>query len=74
MNMDQYFRNLSAPNRKVDVILDTDAYNEIDDQFAIGYMLKKTENSTYAGSAPLLSQTKRQKMPRKVWRKATTRY
>lgn len=43
MTTDQLFRNLSAPKRRVDVILDTDAYNEIDDQFAIGYMLKKPE-------------------------------
>ena len=31
-------KNLERPNSKVDVILDTDAYNEIDDQFAIAYM------------------------------------
>ena len=31
--------NLKVPNRKVDVVLDTDAYNEIDDQFAIAYLL-----------------------------------
>ena len=56
--MDQYFRNLSAPNRKVDVILDTDAYNEIDDQFAIGYMLKKTEKFNVRGicAAPFTNE------------------
>jgi len=32
-------KNLERPAGKVDVILDTDAYNEIDDQFAIAYML-----------------------------------
>ena len=32
-------KNLERPNKKIDVILDTDAYNEIDDQFAIAYML-----------------------------------
>ena len=32
-------KNLERPTSKVDVILDTDAYNEIDDQFAIAYML-----------------------------------
>lgn len=36
MTQDRLFMNLSAPKGKVDVILDTDAYNEIDDQFAIG--------------------------------------
>lgn len=36
---EQYMKNLAVPNRKVDVVLDTDAYNEMDDQFAISYML-----------------------------------
>ncbi len=30
---------LSLPNRRVDVVLDTDTYNEIDDQFALAYLL-----------------------------------
>lgn len=34
---------LNIPNGIVDAVLDTDAYNEIDDQFAIAYMLKSTE-------------------------------
>ena len=32
-------KNLERPTSKIDMILDTDAYNEIDDQFAIAYML-----------------------------------
>ena len=32
-------KKLERPASKIDVILDTDAYNEIDDQFAIAYML-----------------------------------
>lgn len=32
-----------CPDHPVDVILDTDAYNEIDDQFAIAYMLSAPE-------------------------------
>ena len=31
-------KNLERPASKIDVVLDTDAYNEIDDQFAIAYM------------------------------------
>ena len=42
MNREQYLKNLSVPEGKIDVVLDTDAYNEIDDQFAIGYMLRNT--------------------------------
>ena len=43
MNQEQYLKNLTTPNEKIDVVLDTDAYNEIDDQFAISYMLRCTE-------------------------------
>ena len=32
-------KRLEVPSRKIDAVLDTDAYNEIDDQFAISYML-----------------------------------
>ncbi len=34
---------LSVPNHPVDVLLDTDAFNEIDDQFAISYMLASSD-------------------------------
>jgi len=37
---EQRIKNLAVPNHPVDVVLDTDAYNEIDDQFAIAYLLK----------------------------------
>ena len=36
-------KNLERPKSKIDVVLDTDAYNEIDDQFAIAYMLANKE-------------------------------
>lgn len=39
----QRIKNLSVPTGKVDVVLDTDAYNEIDDQFAIAYLLKSKD-------------------------------
>ncbi len=34
---------LQVPEGMVDVVLDTDAYNEIDDQFAIAYLLRSKE-------------------------------
>lgn len=43
MTNEQRLKNLSVPKGKVDVVLDTDAYNEIDDQFAIAYMLKSKD-------------------------------
>jgi len=39
MKQELYFKNLTVPSGRIDIVLDTDAYNEIDDQFAIGYML-----------------------------------
>lgn len=35
---------LRRPTGKVDAILDTDAYNEIDDQFALAYLLRSEES------------------------------
>ena len=43
MTAEQRLKNLSVPKERVDVVLDTDAYNEIDDQFAITYLLRSTE-------------------------------
>lgn len=43
MTNEQRIKNLSVPQGRVDVVLDTDAYNEIDDQFAISYLLKSKE-------------------------------
>lgn len=43
MTTAQLIKNLETPTHKIDVILDTDAYNEIDDQFAISYMLCSPE-------------------------------
>ncbi len=40
---EQRIKNLSVPRGKVDVVLDTDAYNEIDDQFAISYLIKSKD-------------------------------
>ncbi len=36
-------RRLQKPVGKVDVVLDTDTYNEIDDQYALAYIIKSTE-------------------------------
>lgn len=49
MKQEQYFKNLTVPEGKIDVVLDTDAYNEIDDQFAIAYMLRCTEKFNIKG-------------------------
>ena len=38
-NMERIIADLKSPEKK-NFILDTDTYNEIDDQFAISYMLR----------------------------------
>ncbi len=51
-------KNLQVPSGRIDVVLDTDAYNEIDDQFAISYMLRSKEklNVKAIYAAPFLNQ------------------
>jgi inosine-uridine nucleoside N-ribohydrolase len=48
MTKEQYLKNLEVPQLPIDVVLDTDAYNEIDDQFAIAYLLKSEGVRTLA--------------------------
>lgn len=58
MTQDQWMKNLSVPSQKIDAILDTDAYNEIDDQFALAYMLRSADriNTKAIYAAPFLNQ------------------
>ena len=58
MTQEQLIRNLQAPAGHVDVILDTDAYNEIDDQFAIAYLINSQDKATTVGltAAPFFNQ------------------
>ena len=43
MNDMEMIKALTLPEGKVDAVLDTDAYNEVGDQFAIAYMLRSDE-------------------------------
>ncbi len=43
MTNEQRLKNLEVPVGKIDVVLDTDTYNEIDDQFALAYLLRSKE-------------------------------
>lgn len=58
MTQQQYFKNLERPEGKIDIILDTDTYNEIDDQFAIAYMLGHSEKFNVKGicAAPFFNE------------------
>ena len=43
LSLEQRLKMLECPEKKIDLVLDTDAYNEIDDQFAISYALKAND-------------------------------
>lgn len=49
MNKEQFLTNLLPPSGPVDVVLDTDAYNEVDDQFAIAYLVRAKDRLTVKG-------------------------
>lgn len=49
MTYENFLKNLKVPSGKIDVVLDTDAYNEIDDQFAIAYLIKNEEKFNVKG-------------------------
>ena len=43
MTAQHFWKNLMPPTDAVDVVLDTDAFNEVDDQFAIAYLLRSKD-------------------------------
>jgi len=43
MNTATLIQNLQRPTERVDMVLDTDTYNEIDDQFAVAYMMANSD-------------------------------
>ncbi len=43
MTNEQRLKNSAVPEGKIDVVLDTDTYNEIDDQFALAYLLRSDD-------------------------------
>lgn len=70
MTQEQYLKNLNRPQGPVDVVLDTDAFNEIDDQFAISYLLRYGDKLRLKGicAAPFLN--KKVESPREGMRKS----
>ena len=58
MTLSQYVQNLQVPKGPIDVVLDTDTFNEIDDQFALSYLLKsgKKLNTVALFAAPFFNQ------------------
>ncbi len=58
MNNIERLRNLEVPKHIVDCVLDTDAYNEVDDQYAISFMLKHPKYNVLALYAAPFSNEK----------------
>lgn len=63
MTQEQLLKNLTVPKGKIDVVLDTDACNEIDDQFAISYMLHSEEKLNVLGICAAPFKNARSKSP-----------
>jgi len=55
---DTLIKRLKKPKNPVDVVLDTDTFNEIDDQFALAYLVKKSRqlNIKAINAAPFLNE------------------
>ncbi len=49
MKNELYFENLKAPCGRVDVVIDTDTFTEVDDQYAIAYTVKRTDKFIVKG-------------------------
>ncbi|MCL2208990.1 MAG: nucleoside hydrolase [Treponema sp.] len=51
-------KRLQKPAGKIDVVIDTDTYNEIDDQFALAFLIKSEEKLCLKGiyAAPFFNQ------------------
>jgi len=58
MTLEQRIKNLQPPKGHIDVVLDTDTYNEIDDQFALSYLIRSAEKCTVKGlhAAPFFNE------------------
>ncbi|MDR0475494.1 MAG: nucleoside hydrolase [Treponema sp.] len=57
-NQEALLARLQKPRGLVDVIIDTDTYNEIDDQYALAFLIKSNEKLKLAGmyAAPFFNQ------------------
>jgi len=57
MDKIELIKKLEVPQGGIDVILDTDAFNEIDDQFALSYLLASSDklNTVAITAAPFLN-------------------
>ena len=65
---------MSVPEGKVDVALDTDAYNEIDDQLASAYLPRSKEKLNIKAIYAALFLNGKSENPKDGMEKATTKF
>ena len=70
----QDLKALELPKGMLDVILDTDTYNEIDDQFALAYLLRSDEKLICKAITAAPFSTASAPRPRTEWKRAMTKY
>lgn len=74
MTEEKRLERLKKPKGQIEVVLDTDTYNEIDDQFALAYLIKSEEKlrlqAIYA--APFLIIIR--KVRKMGWKKVMLRF
>lgn len=74
LSASQQAERLLPPQRRVKAVLDTDAYNEIDDQFAILYAMLSPEKSTCRRFTPSYFITAAPPLRRTEWKKAIRKF
>lgn len=74
MTEEKRLERLKKPKGQIEVVLDTDTYNEIDDQFALAYLIKSEEKlrlqAIYA--APFFNH--HSESPEDGWKKVMLRF
>lgn len=58
----------------MDVVIDTDAYNEIDDQYAISYLVKKSDKLKLQALYAAPFSTTNPPVQRMAWKKAIRKF
>lgn len=65
---------LTLPDGPLRVVLDTDTYNEVDDQFALAYLLSSPERLRRKPSMQLPFITSAHRVPGMGWKRAMKRF
>ena len=72
LTTEQRLRMMETPQTTFDLVIDTDAYNEIDDQFAISYALRAQDRLHLLALCPFIMSVP-PALPT-AWRKAIRKF